>query len=40
MMREIGTPLLERLVGELRAHTREAEVRWTAPEAAALGWPA
>ena len=40
MMREIGAPLLERLVGELRAHAREAEVRWTAPEASALGWPA
>ena len=31
MMRELGAPLLERLVGELRAHTREAEIRWTAP---------
>jgi hypothetical protein len=40
MMREIGKPLLERLVAELRAHAREAEVRWTAPESAALGWPA
>jgi glycogen(starch) synthase len=39
MMREIGAPLLERLVGEVRAHTREAEVRWTLPETAALGWP-
>ena len=39
MMREIGAPLFARLVDELRAHTREAEVRWTAPEATALGWP-
>ena len=38
-MRELGAPLLERLVGELRAHTREAEIRWTAPGADALGWP-
>lgn len=34
MMREIGSPLLGRLYGELRAHARERAVVWTGPVAA------
>jgi glycogen synthase len=37
MLREIGAPHVERIADELRAHLLEASVRWTAPEAAALG---
>jgi glycosyltransferase involved in cell wall biosynthesis len=30
MLREVGQPLLERLVDEMRAHVRERDVQWTA----------
>ena len=40
MLRELGAPLVERYAGELRAYLREAEVRWTADDAATLGLPA
>lgn len=32
MLREVGQPLLERLYDEMRAHVRERDVQWTAPE--------
>jgi glycosyltransferase involved in cell wall biosynthesis len=40
MLREMGAPLVERYAGELRAYLREAEMRWTAADAATLGLPA
>lgn len=36
MMREIGAPRLARLLGELQAHLRGADVRWTLPNVAPL----
>lgn len=32
MMRTVGAPRLARLFGELRAHRRELEISWTAPQ--------
>jgi hypothetical protein len=32
MMRTVGAPRLARLFNELRAHRRELEISWTAPQ--------
>ncbi|MDQ3851181.1 MAG: glycosyltransferase [Actinomycetota bacterium] len=34
MIRKVGTPRMTRLLGELRGHLREDDVRWTRPEVA------